>query len=477
MTQTHMDSNWHRTKIICTLGPATDRPDILEQMICAGMSVARINTAHGTPDSHARQIQLVRAAAATCGESVAILVDLPGPKFRVGELKNRWMELRSGNQVVFSAGEADASAIPLSHPELIRELKVGESVYLADGSVQLQVMEISGARAICQVIIGGMIRSGSGINLPESTLATRIPTQEDLRQIQFALDQQADWLGVSFVRTGEDIQRVRSHLPAHAGPKVMAKIEKQQAIADLEKIVELSDGVMVARGDLGVETELAGVPLLQKRIVRLANELARPVIVATQMLESMVDHSHPTRAEVTDVANAVLDGTDAVMLSAETAIGKFPVEAVETLGRVLMATEAEFPYGRTRRRLGAVSTNDTGLADAISYTAYQLSLDLHAKALIVPAHQLSAVVRIARFRPNAPLLVLAESELLYRQLSLVWGVAPVRTPKLSDLASCLTHATEVLCAQQMAIRGDLAIVVRASTPDAPASDTLQVVEL
>ena len=254
---------------------------------------------------------------------------------------------------------------------------------------------------------------------------------------------------------------------------------------------------MVARGDLGVETELAEVPLAQKRIVALANAKARPVIVATQMLESMVDHPHPTRAEVTDVANAVLDGADAVMLSAETAIGKFPVEAVETLHRVLSATELGFPYGRassdarhflagqdwagsvgrTRRRLDASSTNDTGLADAISYTAYQLSLDLHAKALIVPAHQLSAVVRIARFRPKAPLLVLTESELLYRQLSLVWGVVPARASKLSDLASCLAQATKLLCSQHMAGRGDLAIVVRASTPDAPASDTLQVVEL
>ena len=464
--------SWHRTKIVCTLGPATDRPGVLERMLRAGMDVARVNTAHGEPPEHAQRIRDVRELAQRLGQPVAILIDLPGPKFRVGQLPEAERVLRVGAEVTLGEG---ISAIPLTHPELIRELKPGATVSLADGAVTLRVTSVGKGQASCRVVTGGVIRSGAGVNLPDSDLSISLPTPDDEEWIVFAAQQRAEWLGVSFVRNAEDVRRVRAHLTEAHRPAIIAKIEKRQALAELDSIIEAADGVMVARGDLGVETELAEVPLAQKRIVAAANAAARPVIVATQMLESMVDNPNPTRAEVTDVANAVLDGADAVMLSAETAIGAFPVEAVDTLHRVLTATEAEFPYGRTRRRTGAAAGN--GVADAISQTAYQLSLDLHAKALIVPAHQLLAVVRIARFRPSAPLMVLAESELLYRQLSLVWGVVPVRASKLSDLASCVSLAAQLLREQQLAGSGDLAIIVRASTPDASASDTLQVVTL
>ncbi len=471
-----MVSAWHRTKIICTLGPATDRLELLEQMILRGMDVARINTAHGSRESHAKQIRLVREAAATCGEPVAVLVDLPGPKFRVGDLKEPFAELRSGTRVILGEKVAQGMVIPLSHPHLIRELRVGEAVYLADGSVRLQVVETGTDYAVCQVEIGGMIRSGAGINVPQSQLSTEIPTEEDLEQIAFALGEKADWLGVSFVRTAEDIRRLRAHLPAERSPKVMAKIEKQQAIAELEAIIYAADGVMVARGDLGVETDLAEVPLLQKKIVRLANELGRPVVVATQMLESMINHGQPTRAEVTDVANAVLDGADGVMLSGETAVGRFPLQAVEMLGKVVTATENNYPYGGILQ--DAAQRLSSSSEEAMSLVACRLSLELGAKAIITPVSRMQTALRISRFRPKAPILAVSKSETLCRQLAVAWGIAPLFSDAIDHTELCVAKAKEWLVQRQMAAPGDPVVVLSASDPSGGhLSDTVEIVRL
>ena len=466
---------WRHTKIICTLGPSTDRPGVLEHLVRSGMDLARINTAHGEATEHARRIAEVRRIADALESPVGILVDLPGPKFRVGRIPGGSRELRAGQEIVLGSGAEGGSHIPMDAPALLKELKAGESVYLADGSIKVLVQSVSSQAITCQVIVGGTIRSGSGVNFPEAHLSVELPTEADLRHISFAMDQRAEWIGVSFVRTAADITRVRAHLKPGQPPLVMAKIEKRQALTHLEAILNASDGVMVARGDLGVETDLAEVPLVQKRIVSLANEQGRPVIVATQMLESMVGHPQPTRAEVTDVANAVLDGTDGVMLSAETAIGEFPQEAVTMLHRTVTATEHAYPYGSLLERLqpGVSALSD----DAMSAVACRLSFDLHAKAIVAPARDLSAALRLARFRPKAPILVLTDSRLLWTQLTAIWGVIPLLSPTISEVEPCLERAKEWLLTRELAKAGDRMVVLFTSGESRGVSDSLQIIHI
>jgi len=475
LTEAFSPSPWHRTKIVCTLGPSTDRPGVLEQLIRAGMDVARVNTSHGKHAEHARRIQQVRQLSEQVGQPVAILLDLPGPKFRVGKLKDDPLELRRGSEVIIGANDGRETTIPVSLQKFGKMLHPGESVYLADGSVRLRVKDTADDWVTCQVVVGGTIRSGSGINLPESKLPALIPTDEDIRQVNFAASQQAEWVGVSFVQSADDLRRVQLSLPLGFHPLVMAKIEKRQALTELEAVVEASDGLMVARGDLGVETNLAEVPLVQKRIIALANAKARPVVTATQMLESMVEHEQPTRAEVTDIANAVLDGTDGVMLSAETAIGRFPVEAVEILHRVITATETEYAPKMAIDRLAKGRPGSPH--DAISFVACQLALDLGAKAIIAPVHDLAGALGIAQFRPKAPILALTDSESLYRELAIVWGVVPLLAPSLSETHLCIAEAQQWLFEHQLARPGDSAVVLSMAGLFQGKGDTIQVIHL
>lgn len=466
---------WNRTKIVCTLGPATDRPGVLERLISAGMDVARFNMSHGEHASHARRIQQLRQLAQQAGRFVAVLVDLPGPKFRLGELSGGARELHLGAKVVLAFGADLPDALPVRHPALLQALRVGESVYLADGTVRLEVKTVDTERVVCEVLASGTITSGSGINLPDSRLLALIPTDDDRRHLGFALAQQADWLGVSFVQSADDLLRVRALLPPGRQPLLMAKIEKRQALVDLDAIVAAADGVMVARGDLGVETDLAEIPLVQKRIIAMANAQARPVLTATQMLESMIMQERPTRAEVTDVANAMLDGTDGVMLSAETAIGDFPVAAVEILQRVLTATEDEYAARLARERLRANESTSAG--NPISLAACQLAARLHARAIIAPVTDMATVLEIARFRPAAPLLAVTDSEDLCRRLTMVWGVSPLLAMGGLEPRSCLHPAGHWLYGQGLAQPGDPVVMLSTSAAAQGAADTLQVMWL
>lgn len=441
-------------------------------MVGSGMDVARINASHDDHLTHARRIQQVRQVARETRRPVAVLLDLPGPKFRVGKLPDAQRELHRGAKVTLVLNANDQDAIPVMRPELLRALRPGESVFLVDGTIELQVETVAADNVTCRVLIGGIIRSRSGINLPHSVLPSLIPTEEDCRHISFAVDQSVEWMGVSFVQTVEDLARVRSRLPRELPPLLMAKIEKRQALADLDAIIEAADGVMVARGDLGVETDLTQIPLVQKRIIARANALARPVITATQMLESMVEQKHPTRAEVTDVANAVLDGTDGVMLSAESAIGSFPVIAVQILRQVASATEAELGERMALDRLQAnqASTSD----DAISFATCQLAMQLNAKAIIAPVSDITAAVSIVRFRPKVPLVAVTDSESLFRQLAVVWGVSPFLIAPTAELQNRVRLAIDWLLQERLARPGDPIVVVSSSGPDVEKVDTLQV---
>ncbi|ARO87780.1 pyruvate kinase [Nitrosospira lacus] len=492
--------NWQRTKIVCTLGPATDPPGVIEQLIECGMDVARVNASHGGHADHARRIERVRNAANMLGQPVAILIDLPGPKFRIGDLPDNFYKLAEGEMITLIAedsfvkevggnAEERSRLLPVRDPELLPALRAGESVFLADGSIELCVRITAAAGVHCEVIIGGTVRSGSGINVPESVLSEMVPTDDDRQHLAFAVAQEVEWVGVSFVQSAGDLARVRACLPSGAGerPLLMAKIEKRQALADLDAIVEASDGVMVARGDLGVETDLAEIPVVQKRIIAAANARGRPVITATQMLESMVEREHPTRAEATDVANAVLDGTDAVMLSAETAIGRFPVAAVRFLARVLAATEKGYSLRMAYDRMRAtdIPSSPDNPDNALSFAACQLAARLGARAIVVPAHTMAAALAIARFRPQAPLVVVASSMRLYRSLALVRGVSPLLSIAASDTGTgtgtgpqaCLIQAGEWLVAQGLAEPGDQVVLVSASSSACERADTLRTIRL
>jgi len=361
------------------------------------------------------------------------------------------------------------------HRELLDALRPGETVFLADGSIELRVRAVAAGRVDCDVAIGGTLRTGSGINVPESRLPVLVPTADDRRHLAFAAAEDVDWIGVSFVQTADDLARVRASLPAGRQPLLMAKIETRHALTDLDSIVASADAVMVARGDLGVETDLAEIPLVQKRIIAVANASARPVVTATQMLESMVEHEHPTRAEVTDIANAVLDGTDAVMLSAESAVGRNPVAAVHMLRRVLAATETEYVASMARDRLA--SRGSVTADEAVGLAACQLAQQLDARAIIVLARSLAPVAAIARFRPQATVIALTDSERLYRSLALVWGVSPLHEASGLELPACLAGAARWLPAHALARSGDRAVVLSDSAGSGNAVDTLRMVRL
>jgi pyruvate kinase len=462
---------WHRTKIVCTLGPATDSPGVLERMIASGMDVARINLSHGSQAEHTARIREVRRLELQMKQPVAVLTDLPGPKFRLGDIVNGSRRLEEGEPVELTAAADGAESIlPVRNPELLQALQEGETVFLADGAVELRVTGRSDSSVHCTVSIGGTVRSGSGINVPESRLEALIPTNDDRRHLAFALAQGVDWVGVSFVQTAEDIARVRACMDLAHPPLIMAKIEKRRALGNLEAIVAAADGVMVARGDLGVETDLAHIPMVQKRIIAVANAYARPVITATQMLESMIEHEHPTRAEVTDVANAVLDGTDAVMLSGETAIGRHPVEAVAMLDRVVRATEAQ-------HATIAVGRSAQTAPHPIGTAAAALAEQTQARAMVATANEFAAAAALASTRPQLPLVIVSDTLRCTRALAMVRGVAPLQCDLDPRADRNLARARDWLYARQLARHGDRVVLLFASGGDARDADTVQVAVL
>lgn len=464
---------FQRTKIVATLGPSTDHPGVLRRLLESGLDVARINAAHGAPKDHIRRIRQVREAAKQLEVPIAILVDMPGPKHRLGILPSSSRNLLPRREIALTAhGESDS--LPLADPSILHDLKTGDPIYLADGTVRLEVLSVGRGYARCRIEIGGTVRSGSGLNLPGSKLSVRLPTEGDREAIRTAVGERAEWLGVSFVRRAQDLDDVRKVLPAHgARPRLVAKIEKRDALHNLKEIAQAADALMVARGDLGVETPLEAVPLAQKKIILEALEAGKPVITATQMLESMVEDPSPTRAEVADVANALLDGTDAVMLSAETAIGAHPVEAVKTLASVIRATESQYPYGAVLERLSQVHWAKK--EDALSLAIVRLSFDLKASSIVLAGSAATSVPRISRFRPKAPIILLSRNTHEITQANLTWNLRPMLAPAGADQLSGLNH---FLKTRGLGKAGEAVILVT-GTPrnDGRVSDTVQVVRL
>ena len=422
-----------RTKIVATIGPASREPETLKRMVEAGLDVARLNFSHGSREIHAENAERVRAAANAAGRQVAILQDLPGPKLRIGALEDGIAELKPGEKLMLRCGSDDVGngqSMSVTWGGLAGAVDPDDVVYLADGAIRLRVTDVSqnNGEIATAVEVGGTVASRQGLNIPGSTRGLPAVPEEDLEMLRFGESINVDLVALSFVRTAEDVTSVRKHtrLP------LIAKIEKPQAVDAAEEIIRAADCVMVARGDLGIELPIEDVPIVQKQLLRVAGRLARPSITATQMLDSMVNSSRPTRAEVADVANAILDGTDAVMLSQETAVGQYPCEAVEMMASIAERTEHSLPYRTWNEERVRRDARDP--AYTVAYSACAAARDLHLAALVVPTLSGRSARLISAHRPQVPIYALSPGKETVRRCSLMWGVqaASIRRHEITE---------------------------------------------
>ena len=458
------------TSIVATIGPASKEPSVLEAMIAAGMDVARLNFAHGTPELHAETAADIRAASERVGREVAILGDLPGPKLRIGPVAGGVAELPRDSRVVLTQEEIEGTSerLPVAwkgFPELVDE---GDVLYLADGAVRLRVDAVDGGDVQARVEVGGSVASRQGLNLPNVTVALPAVSEDDLALMDAGLRMGLDYFALSFVRRREDLDPVREHL-AERGVEVplIAKIEKPQAAANGEEIIDSADGIMIARGDLGIELPIEEVPLVQKRLLGVAGRRAKPTITATQMLESMVHSTRPTRAEVADVANAIFDGTDAVMLSQETAVGRHPVLAVEMMASIARTTERELPYGRWLAERGPQANNQY---HAIAFGAVGGVYQLGLKCIVSPTNTGTTARLISAYRPKAPVLALSPRLEVVRRCQLLWGVHPRLHEEPLDTLALLEACAQVAVEAGFAEKGDK-IGITAGLPAGSAGGT------
>lgn len=460
-----------RTKIVGTLGPASNTREGIAALIAAGLDVARINFSHGTHEQHAATIALVREVSREAGRPVAIMGDLQGPRIRIGHLDTP-IQIEVGQEVVLSPEElVTADEIPVTYEALASDVQVKGRILIDDGLLELRVTEVVGQRVRAEVVHGGAIRSHKGMNLPGIEVSAPSITDKDRADVAFAVEQGLDLLALSFVRRAWDIDSLRAMVSK--GMLIIAKIEKDVALKNIESILRASDGVMVARGDLGVELPFEQVPLAQKTIIQTATRLGKPVITATQMLESMIEHPRPTRAEASDVANAILDGTDAVMLSAETAAGAYPVLAVQAMRRIIQEIETNPVQARDDRRTptGTVTT-EVAIAAATVAAVKMLKAPL---VVVFTKSGFSARV-VSSHRPPVPLLVLTDQPQTARQLALVWGVVPVLVPRANDYDVMWDVARREALARGLAEPGDRVLVTFGAPFDKPGSTNLLKVE-
>lgn len=444
------------TKIVCTIGPACDSPETIREMIQGGMSVARLNFSHGTHRDHMERIRIIREVSASLKHPVAVLQDLAGPKIRVGVIPEPGIRLETGQTLVLTGQQVESTdeRVSLSYADLPREVRPGDHLLLADGLMEAIVREIRGEDIHCEVVTGGVLTSRKGINLPTGTIKTPSLTDKDLADLDFGMENGVDYVALSFVRRAADILRAREIIAASKkNIPIIAKIEKHEAITHIEEIITASDGLMVARGDLGVEIPLEEVPNIQKRLIREANLAGKPVITATQMLRSMVDSPRPTRAEATDVANAVMDGTDAVMLSEETASGSYPVSAVQFMARILKSAEAHFPHGRYLQMIP-----HEAVPEAVAHASCILADHLGAAAIVAPTQSGRTAWHISRFRPARPIIAISPNPRVIGRLSLCWGCTPRPVAESRDTDEMIEKAAREALESGHASRGDLVVI-------------------
>ncbi|MBI5756100.1 MAG: pyruvate kinase [Nitrospirae bacterium] len=448
-----------RTKIIATLGPASNTPDTIERLIAAGMDIARLNFSHGTTEDHRRLINNVRSASQKTRKEIAILLDLQGPKIRIGRLEKPAIHLEEGHTIVITTADVAGNEreISTNYELLPREISEGAHILLDDGLLELEVLKTTEIDINCRVIRGGELTEKKGINVPGAQLSVPSLTDKDREDLLTGIREGVDYVAISFIRSADDVASIKNILK-HEGASipVIAKIEKPEAVDNLDEILKVADGVMVARGDLGVELPPEEVPIVQKEIIRRCNEEGIPVITATQMLESMIHHPRPTRAEASDVANAIVDGTDAVMLSGETAVGKYPVEAVEMMRRIASATEKRL-YETMRpdpERIKVKGDPEHAIAHAVYYTA----MDIQATAIVAFTRSGGTARIISKYRPNIPVIGVTHTAPILKRLSLYWGVKGVLVELSKNTDAMIENVEKKLLEEGLVKQGDTVII-------------------
>jgi len=470
--------NSRRTKIVCTLGPASRDTGTIERMLEAGMDVVRINMSHGTHDEHTDTIMRVRETAKRKDRHVPIMMDLTGPKIRIGAFGAGAATLIAGAQFTLTTRpvSGDASGVSINYPPLVADVGVGDRVLMGDGEIELRVKSKTNSDLVCDVVAGGELKSNKGVSTPGAKLREEVPTAKDLDDVRFGLAQGIDYFALSFVRFPREVQRLRECLRKNgADTPVVVKLEKKEAIENLDEILKASDAVMVARGDLGLDIPLEEVPLVQKDCIQRAVAAGRPVITATQMLESMIEHPRPTRAEAADVANAVFDGTDAVMLSGETAVGKFPVEAIGVMARIATASEARIDYAA---RLGQCETpRHRPVAEAIAHAACHTAIGLDASVIICCTRSGQTARLVSRYRPPVPIAAVSPSEETLRRSTLFWGTIPVAAFFENNVDRMVAHAKAAVRKAGLGREGDRVVVVAGVPIDEPGTTNVVKAEI
>jgi pyruvate kinase len=463
-----------RTKIVATIGPSCSTPELLDALVAAGMDAARLNLSHGTHDDHSARARLVREAEERGGRPIALIGDLQGPKIRVGDLAAP-LQLMQGDEITVVVGmNGKDGELPIAPAAIGEVLRPGHEVLIDDGLVRLQVEEVASGRARCGVVVGGVVSSHKGVNLPGVPIPIPSLTRKDLQDLEFALGLGCDYIALSFVRSAADVRDLKALLQQEKSTAhVIAKIEKSEAVDALDDILKETDAVMVARGDLGVEIGPELVPLVQKRIISKALERGKPVITATQMLESMVHHPEPTRAEASDVANAILDGTSAIMLSGETAVGEYPVQAVKTMDRISRAVEPSLGY----RHQIPEATDDPTIGNAMSNAACDLAEALGASALLVPTFTGRTASAVARLRPRRPIVALTHKRWSVHQMAIEWGVTPIWIPEAKNVEDLWTRSIEAAKTAGLVEQGDTVVITAGTAVNIPGSTNVIKVDI
>lgn len=457
------DLHSKHTKIVATIGPGSANEKTIREMIHAGMDVARINFSHGDHETHGKVIEMVRQIADEENATIAILCDIQGPKIRIGQVENEGVMLEVGDTVTLTLDDAPGTdrVFSLPHPEFVQDISVGTMLLLDDGNLQFEVSATTSRNLTCKVIIGGILKSRKGVSAPNAKLTLSAITEKDKGDIEFALSQNTDYLAMSFVRTADDIRQLRWMMNFFGGnAAIIAKIEMREALENIEAIIEVVEGIMVARGDLGVETPAERVPFEQKRIIKLCNKAGKPVITATQMLESMTRNPRPTRAEASDVYNAIIDGTDAVMLSAESATGDFPVRAVEVMSNIARTAEEHIWDNRTTgREFNANPDGSEGISNVIGEATFHIAEALKPAAIITTTISGYTARRVARERPQAAILCMTPNEVTQRRMALVWGVLPILVPEFDSIDEMIQVTIRSAHDANLLHRGDVVVVI------------------
>lgn len=468
-----------KTKIVCTIGPASESVETLMELMQAGMNVARLNFSHGNYEEHGERIRSIREAADTLGKTVAILLDTKGPEIRTHNMENGELHLQAGNEIVISMTEVTGTTekFSITYPGLIHDVDKGSKILLDDGLIELEVLDKQNDEIRTKIINSGVLKNKKGVNVPNVVINLPAMTEKDAQDILFGIEQKVDFIAASFVRKAQDVLAIRELLEKNNGAsiRIIPKIENQQGVDNIDEILEVSDGLMVARGDLGVEIPAEDVPLVQKMLIKKCNTAGKPVITATQMLDSMQRNPRPTRAEASDVANAIFDGTDAIMLSGETAAGSYPKEAVQTMDRIASKAETALSYQEllTARR----KESEVTITDAISQSVAHTALNLNVTAIITPTESGSTAQSISKYRPKAPIIAVTPNDAISRKLALVWGVFTKVGKSAETTDEMLDTAVQEALETGLVSHGDLVILTAGVPVGTPGTTNLMKVHI